>query len=47
MTLEGTIRNAEGLSAVRTVEADDYPAALVKLKQLVSEGSKLLWIRTA
>lgn len=47
MTLEGMIRDAAGVAAVRTVDVDgdDYPAAKQKLVALVSEGSKLLWLR--
>lgn len=45
MTLEGMIRNAEGATTLRTVEADDYTAAKQKLEALVSEGSTLLWMR--
>ena len=45
MTLEGMIRNTEGATALRTVDADDYTAAKEKLEALVSEGSALLWMR--
>ena len=47
MTLEGMIRNAAGASAVKSVTADDYPAAKAKLLGLLAEGSTLLWMRAA